>query len=248
MCQPQLNAAGDPVGLLADPSQSSPKIVIAAYTSFVANTSSITFVCIIGFFSEFGANSEISVFGTRFRRAEISTKTKEATVISWRIRRVERAQRRSEQSILLVRHRGLGRQLRVATFCFRAISIAVHRFRIVAALLLLAIWVPSSSHELLEGFGLIHVQASPSGGDSHENDHDAADGLCQLPGWSLQVQKYQAADISFLLPVAFAACLQDGIQARACFALVNPSPPDIPVSWQFSFRAALPARAPSLIS
>jgi hypothetical protein len=42
--------------------------------------------------------------------------------------------------------------------------------------------------------------------------------------------------------------LGDSEYQQASFALVNPSPPDIPVGWQFSSRAALPARAPSLIS
>ena len=128
------------------------------------------------------------------------------------------------------------------------INLNVNRFRTVAAMLLLPIWVPISSHELLENWGLIHIQASTGSGDSHDKDHDGADGLCQLPGCSFQIQKFHPAVVSFLLPVALAVCPQDGVEAQACFALVNPSPPDIPVSWQFSFRAALPARAPSLIS
>src|SRR5262245_14775654 len=71
----------------------------------------------------------------------------------------------------------------------------VKRFRIIAALMLLAFWAPISSHELLEHWGIIHVQASHAA-EKHSDDHDAADGLCRLPGWAFQIQKYQGADIS----------------------------------------------------
>src|SRR5215813_11227587 len=81
------------------------------------------------------------------------------------------------------------------------ICLTVKRFRISAALLLLAIWVPSTSHELLEHWGVIHTQASDSG-DKHDDDHDAADGLCRLPPGAYQVQKFfgpEAAVVSLAL-------------------------------------------------
>jgi len=104
-----------------------------------------------------------------------------------------------------------------------------------------------TSHELLEHWGVIHVQAS-NPIDKHDNDHDAADGLCRLPPGAFQLQKFFAAEVAFMAPVAVMDLLGDSDYQQASFALVNPSPPDIPVGWQFSSRAALPARAPSLIS
>jgi len=123
---------------------------------------------------------------------------------------------------------------------------AVNRFRTVAALVLLAFWLPISSHELLEHWGVIHTQAS-NPVEKHDNDHDAADGLCRLPPGALQVQKFLAREVAFVALV-ITESVRDSIWEQASFALVNPSPPDIPVGWQFSFRTALPPRAPSLIS
>ena len=57
--------------------------------------------------------------------------------------------------------------------------LGVKQFKTIAALMLLAFWLAISSHELLEHWGLIHTQsASPT--EKHDEDHDAADGLCQL--------------------------------------------------------------------
>jgi hypothetical protein len=98
-----------------------------------------------------------------------------------------------------------------------------------------------SSHDLLEDFGLIHTTATDAG-----DNHDAADGLCQLPQGAFQLQVFHAPQVSFLPIPPLEACVHASISQQANRALVNPSPPDIPVAWQFSYRAALPARAPSL--
>jgi len=117
----------------------------------------------------------------------------------------------------------------------------------MAALFLLAFWVPISSHELLEQWGLIHTSAA-SPVEKHDSDHDAADGLCQLPGGAFQVQKFFAPELSVALSAALTELVGDAVREQASFALVNPSPPDIPIGWRFSSRAALPARAPCLVS
>src|SRR6266481_1024350 len=70
--------------------------------------------------------------------------------------------------------------------------LSVNRFRTVVAVLLLALWVPMSSHDLLEDLGLIHTTASTDAGDNH----DAADGLCQLPQGAFQVQVSRAPQVS----------------------------------------------------
>jgi len=129
----------------------------------------------------------------------------------------------------------------------KAIGVPVTRFKTIAALLLLAFWVPISSHEMLEHWGVIHTQAS-NPIDKHDDDHDAADGLCQLPAGAFQVQKFFAPEVSFAALAVLTELVRDSVWEQASFALVNPSPPDIRVEWQFSSRAALPARAPSLIS
>jgi hypothetical protein len=127
-------------------------------------------------------------------------------------------------------------------------NLTVNRFRTIAAVFLLALWVPMSSHDLLEDWGFIHTPASLGSGDNHDNDHDAADGLCQLPPGVFQVQIFHALQPSFLAAPILAVCLHTFAWKHENFALVNPSPPDIPVGWQFASRAALPIRAPSLLS
>jgi hypothetical protein len=124
----------------------------------------------------------------------------------------------------------------------------VNRLQTVAAILLLALWVPITSHEMLEMWGLIHTQALAGDGSGHEDDHDAADGICHLPAGIFQVEKVQQPQITLLFPVAIALSLQQLEWPHPSLAQINPSPPDIPVGWQFSLRAALPARAPSLMS
>jgi len=141
----------------------------------------------------------------------------------------------------------IGKRIPLAARGKKAISAAVNRYRTIAALLLLAFWVPISSHEILEQWGVIHTQASDPV-DKHDDNHDAADGLCQLPAGTFQAQKFFASEVSFVASAFVAGLVGDYVWEQASFALVNPSPPDIPVGWQFSSRAALPVRAPSLIS
>ena len=123
----------------------------------------------------------------------------------------------------------------------------VKPFNIVAALLLLAFWVPISSHELLEHCGLIHTQSS-NPLEKHEDDHDAADGLCNPPAGAVQVQKLFAVDAAFAVRAVLSDLVRESVWQQASFSLINPSPPEVPVGWQFSSRASLPARAPSYLS
>jgi hypothetical protein len=132
---------------------------------------------------------------------------------------------------------------------------AVNRFIRIAALLLIAVWLPGSSHPLLQYAGLIHQVHADHEADSsssHEHDadnHEAADGHCAL----------SSTRISVPLPDAVAApvliCLLD-VRASQPHVGLQPSglpppgtaPPQLSHCWQFSFRTALPVRAPSLIS
>jgi len=49
----------------------------------------------------------------------------------------------------------------------------VRVLKTVTVLLMLAFWVPATSHTLLESAGVIHTEDS-----QHDGDHDAAEGLC----------------------------------------------------------------------
>ncbi len=122
-------------------------------------------------------------------------------------------------------------------------------------LLLVAIWLPASSHVLLETFGLIHGQHADQGHDdhsypdgSHEHDsadHDAADGVCRPATF----------EVKFSAPPAVVSTLLNALLAVEGMRWLPESPalsthalPELSKGWQFSFRTALPARAPSLVS
>ena len=130
------------------------------------------------------------------------------------------------------------------------------RLRFIIAPLLVALWLPATSHALLEHLELIHQVHADNGsgsGSSHEDDsdnHDAADGLCLVP--------YAKAPVPQPLFVSLPLCLMvpilpDGHECIGQFSRTGPSPPgtappQLSQRWQFSFRTALLARAPSLIS
>ena len=135
--------------------------------------------------------------------------------------------------------------------------------QLIVVLLLVAFWLPTSSHALLQHVGWIHQKHDherdshseadhhPDSEGQHEHDadnHAAADGLCMVasgkvhvptpvfvatPGWLL---------VALLTPSADA----NGMALHSGLSPPGTSPPEYSHIWQFSLRAALPVRAPSL--
>jgi hypothetical protein len=133
---------------------------------------------------------------------------------------------------------------------------AVRRLKSIVALLLAALWLPASSHALLEHFELIHHvhadhEEDSEGSHEHGTDnHAAADGLCLAPSVKTPLSKPVAV---VLLPWLAVSPLTSALNFPALPSPYGPSPPgtappELSHRWQFSFRAALPARAPSLAS
>lgn len=128
--------------------------------------------------------------------------------------------------------------------------------RSIVAVLLAAVWLPASSHAVLEHFGLIHQghaahHADSSGSHEHDTDnHEAADGKCALSSKCVSVPAAKAV----ATPLSFATLASDWAfelhvaQHPSGLAPPGVAPPQLSHRWQFSFRTALPARAPSLIS
>jgi hypothetical protein len=124
------------------------------------------------------------------------------------------------------------------------------------ALALLAFWPVMTSHALLQHWGVIHEVHSDhdSGDGSHEHDsdnHAFADGGYLRGSSSIQVTKPLSSVV--LIPFATATLLAIAFslqrEVRPCGpAPPGTAPPELSHNWQFSFRAALPARAPSLVS
>ena len=132
----------------------------------------------------------------------------------------------------------------------------MNRLRSFVTTLLVAFWLPASSHSLLEYAGLIHVRpadhdADSSGSDGQDSDHhEAADGICALSSTHVSVPVPDAVAMPLLfctLGLNWASEFH-GEQQPSGLAPPGTAPPQLSHCWQFCFRAALPARAPSLIS
>ena len=121
-------------------------------------------------------------------------------------------------------------------------------------MLLLAIWPAVSSHALLQQAGLIHEfhdDHHHGDGGSHEHNsdnHDFADGDYTSGGAAKALKKPE-----FLL--APTALLQTAAHGSILLRNYSPgpappgtAPPLLLKSWYFLLRAALPVRAPSVIS
>ena len=138
---------------------------------------------------------------------------------------------------------------------FEPKSQPVIRLRAIVSLLLVALWLPASSHALLEHFEVIHqvhADHEADSADSHEHDadnHEAADGVCMLSSSHVTVPLPDSIPMPmFCAPgLHWASELHAGQQPSG-LAPPGTAPPQLSHGWQFSFRAALPARAPSLAS
>ncbi len=118
-------------------------------------------------------------------------------------------------------------------------------------MLLLALWLPATSHALLEQAGWIHTGHAADAADT-DNDHDAADGNCCVASTNVQVPTPDLSTGTLLASVDFSLTLAALIDTSLVFPSgpdpPGTAPPELSHTWQFSFRASLPARAPSLIS
>lgn len=122
-----------------------------------------------------------------------------------------------------------------------AITPPVNRWKGILTLLMLVAWLPSTSHALLEGLGVIHEENSPA----TDFDHAAADGMILLPS-RVDVPAMNFALV--LIPVVIRFFLPEPIETRPVLRIHAGTSPPGPNSWQFVHRAALPARAPSFAS
>jgi hypothetical protein len=120
-------------------------------------------------------------------------------------------------------------------------------------MLLVAIWLPASSHALLEVVGLIHErhadhEASATGSHEHDSgDHDAADGLCLRPATGLNSPVAYFGWVPLWVGLHAHIKTQASCVASPAAALMAPgtAPPEVCCGWRFIVRAAPQVRAPS---
>ncbi len=124
-------------------------------------------------------------------------------------------------------------------------------FRLFAAVLLLALWVPATSHCLMESAGLMPAVFSCTDdcAPGAPGGQDADDACAALESASYKVSDDDAlAIVPTCPPVLALAFLLPETHSNApsspLFSTV--APPALPVTWQFRQRAALPVRSPSL--
>ena len=128
------------------------------------------------------------------------------------------------------------------------------------AAVLLAFWPAVSSHAFLQVWGLIHLThadpgwdpGSPEGShDHHDNDHEVADGQCRLSTQSVVAPGPLLVATPLWLcgwMLARVPLPSDDEPPASGVAPPSSAPPELLHRWQFSLRAALPVRAPSLVS
>jgi len=133
---------------------------------------------------------------------------------------------------------------------------AVKARHTIVTMMLVALWLPVSSHAFLEYAGLIHQrhgdhEADSSGSPEHDSDrHEAADGHCVLSSPHVGIPMPDAVATQSLfcwLGLKWTSHLHVELQPSG-IPPPGTAPPQFSQRWQFSFRTALPARAPSLFS
>ena len=124
------------------------------------------------------------------------------------------------------------------------------RIKVAVTMLLLALWVPLTSHSLMEQLEWIHQERGHSHSDSGDADHDAADGLCRIESNDCPLTTPHFETALFAVPldaspgrVGDAECLIFG----AGLAPPGAAPAELVQNWQFVFRTALSPRAPSFL-
>lgn len=119
--------------------------------------------------------------------------------------------------------------------------------RPILAILLALLWVPATTHcrlEMIPGLEFLHCFADTPADSDCEGDS------CQ----SVESASYKPEDTQPVLQVP--AIVFDLLRASLSVEPTSAprtteqtgAPPELPASWQFSRRAALPLRAPPLVS
>ena len=130
---------------------------------------------------------------------------------------------------------------------------AVRLLRNTLLLLLAAAWLPLTSHCKLEALpGLEFLQCADGQACHQDADVPNDGGCCSLEAahYFLPSQQPDVAPALLLALPAFESplALVRGLPAPVSLGILTAAPPDLPASWQFVFRTALPPRAPSFAS
>jgi hypothetical protein len=119
------------------------------------------------------------------------------------------------------------------------------RLRQIVGLVLMLLWVPITAHCTLEDVpGLAFLKCAT---DTEQERDCEGDSCTQLESATYKISDTHADFLPPALTEIF-AFIMVGFRADEQLITVIETPPEIPCSWQFLFRTALPPRAPSFVS
>ena len=129
----------------------------------------------------------------------------------------------------------------------------VKLFRTLVTLLLVALWPLATSHcnlEQLAGLEFLACADEPAAVAPHQDNSCETDSCASVEsGFYKTEDGSQLVPTPSLVPSAFlTAVLAEAAQPASIRQISHFAPPDLPRVWQFSFRTALPPRAPSFVS
>ena len=131
------------------------------------------------------------------------------------------------------------------------IFVRVKWLKTVAVFGLLAVWLAASNHcrlELIPGLNFLaccdHEDAAPHQDNDCDTDGCAAveSGFCKMEDGLASVSALPPVTLTLLLSLLSVQVPPPSI------VMLDAVRPELAVTWQFSFRAAAPPRAPSLVS
>jgi hypothetical protein len=121
----------------------------------------------------------------------------------------------------------------------------VNRLLQLFGIFLALAWVPITSHCAWENLpGLQFFQCAT---DTEQDSDCEGDACVQVESASYKVSETQTSVPVPPLTIVFQVSLLEMLPTLQPLP-VSAAPPEIPKSWQFSFRTALPPRAPSFVS
>jgi hypothetical protein len=120
-------------------------------------------------------------------------------------------------------------------------------------LLLLALWLPVTLHCRLETIsGLSFLVCCQHAGSAPHQDSDCEEDGCaavESGGYKLEENpSFEVPCLAFVAVLVFPAAADDTPAREPRVAVAALTASELSQGWQFSFRAALPPRAPSFVS
>jgi hypothetical protein len=148
-------------------------------------------------------------------------------------------------------------ELTVAQFPPMSKVADVNRLKTILVMAVLAFWLPATNHcrlELIPGLEFLDCCShSEDQQASAQHENECPDDLCS----QVEDGLYKAACNQIVVeapPASSVGSLADMLEQtpsperNGTVKRLDASPPELPKTWQFSFRAAAPPRAPSLVS